>query len=341
MTRQMAILVGCCAVLLTLSGVGAVPVLAAGLPGISGGEGKPLEKNSFKLKSGTIKIETKEISITCSSSEGTAIAAGGTSAEGSLTFTGCEAFSDKCTTEGLKAGEIKANLAIYVVLLNTEKKEIGSEFAVAAGEGKPSLSFICHGAGPCSGKEVKITGSFLFAATAQEKLNKEYTLEAGQSSKGVQSPLEYVEEGSEHKIKATLEATNPLKEGKAEEASFVGTEKVTFEEEVEFTQNVPVLQVPYAISIPAPERHMVVLRNNARIAALSVVSAAMIGNPAQTPEFTPEDVSNCNAMSPLAQCTMYLTFRTGAAGEYNGTNMELTANPGGRTFTTHVIKAKR
>jgi hypothetical protein len=313
------------------------PTSALALPGISIAQEQPPEKAGLTLTSGSITIETKEAKLTCESSEGSATMPTSTFAEGSLRLKGCTAFGSTCTAEGLKAGEIKLGLAIWVVLLTSEKEkgEVGLELGIASGKEKTSVPF------KCSTKEVKLSGSFLTPALAKEKSKTEYPLEA-KETKGVQSPLEYLEEGSGKKVKATLEMTNPLKKGEAEQAGLAGTEKAVFEESVKASTTVPVLNVPQLILFTMAEKQPEHLRNNSRLAAISVVSATMIeGTLTEREQFSPNLALACGALSPTGSCIMLLEFLAGATGLFDATNMELVANPGGKAFTTAKITAKR
>ncbi len=81
MLRKATLSIACLATALAAGTLASTPASAAGLPGITIAEEQPPAKAGFTLASGKVTIETKEVKLTCESSEGSATLATSTFAD--------------------------------------------------------------------------------------------------------------------------------------------------------------------------------------------------------------------------------------------------------------------
>jgi hypothetical protein len=122
------------------------------------GTAEPATGHKFKgkLLSATAVLQAKGHSaVTCTGATGTGEVLSVSTAEGTITFTGCEGFGKKCKTSGSAAGEIVAKeLSLLPVL---EKTSTGTFEPALRTKILKEVVFECGSAET----EVKVTGDFL------------------------------------------------------------------------------------------------------------------------------------------------------------------------------------
>lgn len=186
--------------------------------------GKEVIKTGFTIKSEKSKLEAKGgAKITCTEDSGSGKLTGPQTGEAKIKFTGCEAaLGGKCNTGGAAAGEVVIELSMKLVYLDKTNKEIAYLFSILPLGSTVEIK--------CGAVVVDLLGTFLIPVGPVNKPQLKYTLVAKQKE-GKQEPLEYEKEPGV-KAKNTLEVE--VNGAKAEQAGFEGTEKFTFEEEIEF-----------------------------------------------------------------------------------------------------------
>jgi len=201
-------------------------------PRQQGKGGEPELKAGFTSKSGASTLEaTGGTKISCSGGNGTGKATGTSEGTANLTLTGCEGFGVKCRTAGEAQGTIALTAKYLVVFVKeTESEELGvvlkfNEATVECGTVCPKMT----------NETVHLRGSAVGLTTP---VNKEITTgEVAKvvfsQSKGIQSPIEYVN-GEGEKVSAKIELNGSgTKTFGFEQAGLADTDELTFEETVE------------------------------------------------------------------------------------------------------------
>jgi len=178
-------------------------------------------KNKFTSKEGATAFESVSGSkITCKSSVDTAEYVGESEDRETITFSGCEALGEKCTTAGLPAGEIQTKLLRSLYGFIKHPADVGVSLEPATGTVWAEFS--------CGKPFVVIRGSVIAPVTPVSKMTKTFKETFAQTG-GHQEP-----ESFEGAAKDVLETS--IAGGAYEQTGFSSTDTVKNEEKLELRE---------------------------------------------------------------------------------------------------------
>ncbi len=200
-------------------------------PRLRGAKGESLVKKSYTSKSGSVTLEAVGGSkVTCSADSGDGEATGSSTGTSTITFTGCEGFSQKCYTAGAALGEVVIDGNYTLAFVNGAEDEVGLLLELA--EATIECGTVCP---KMTSEKLKLRGTAIALTTpVDEEVTPSSKFKVAFSqSKGVQSPTEYEnEEGSKVKAIVELEGSGSKTFG-FEHAGISDTDELLFEETAE------------------------------------------------------------------------------------------------------------